>query len=452
MTDLHKPPDPADRAAALADAGVRLLLGTFVDNAGITRVKTVPIGRVPSAARSGVGLSPAFAVMCLDDHVTATDEFGGPVGDLRLLPDLAAAAVLDAGRGVAWAPLDQYDQELARFPLCQRDVLRRQERSAKEADLAFLAAFEIEFTLLSAAGQPVHTGPGYGLGPLLDLEEFALDLLSALETAGVEVETLHPEYGPGQVEISLAPRTPVRAVDQYVLARLVIGRTARRHGLAASFAPVTIEGEIGNGSHVHFSASRAGRNVLTGGDERYGLTRTGAHLVAGVVDHAGEAAGLFTPTVASYERLRPGHWSGAYACWGLENREAAVRLIRGSAGTRAESANVEVKSIDGGSNPYLVLAAIIGLALAGLREEVPLREPVDEDPHAIPAEVRRARGIHRLPTTLSDALDRLERSAALRAVLGDDLVDCLVAVRRYEVATYANASAAERIDLVRRRY
>ena len=452
MSAAHTSQDPADQVAELADAGTRLLVGTFIDNAGITRVKSVPIGRLLSAARSGIGLSPAFAVMCLDDHVTATGKFGGPVGDLRLLPDLAAGAVLDTERGIAWAPLDQYDQELSRFPLCQRDVLRRQERAAAELELTFLAAFEVEFTLLTAAGDPVHTGPGYGLGPLLGLEDFALDLLAALETAGVDVETLHPEYGPGQVEVSLAPRSPIAAVDQYVLCRLVISRTARRHGLTVSFAPVTLVGEIGNGSHIHFSASRAGKNLLSGGNERYGLTPVGAQLVAGVVDHSCEAAGLLTPTIASYERLQPGHWSGAYACWGLENREAAVRLIRGSAGTRSESANVEVKSIDGGSNPYLALAAILGLALIGVREERSLCEPVDEDPDSIPPDVRRARGIHRLPTSLSDALDLLERSTALRAVLGNDLIDCLVAVRRHEVTAYASTSAAERIELVRSRY
>ncbi|WP_020501423.1 glutamine synthetase family protein [Sciscionella marina] len=447
------PPEPdTTRIAELAEAGARLLVGTFIDNAGITRVKTVPFDRAGTAARSGIGLSPAFAVMCLDDHVTATGKFGGPVGDLRLLPDLSTATVIDAERGIAWAPLDQYDQELARFPLCQRDVLRRQEQQASELELAFLAAFEIEFTLLTSSGAPVHTGPGYGLGPLLDLEAFALDLLEALATAGVGVGTLHPEYGPGQVEISLAPRTPVAAVDQYVLARLVIGRTARRHGLTVSFAPVTLADEIGNGSHVHFSATQAGHNVFTGGEQIHGLTTTGAQLIAGVVDNSCAAAGVLTPTIASYERLQPGHWSGAYACWGLENREAAVRLIRGSAGTRSASANVEVKSIDGASNPYLVLATILGLGLSGVREERTLCQPVEENPDAIPAQTRADRGIHQLPTSLPDALDRLEQSKVLRSILGEDLVDCLVAVRRHEVDTYTETPMHQRIQLVRDRY
>ena len=39
------------------------------------------------------------------------------------------------------------------------------------------------------------------------------------------------------------------------------------------------------------------------------------------------------PTVASYLRLIPSHWAGAFACWGLENREAAVRFVTGPWGT-----------------------------------------------------------------------------------------------------------------------
>ncbi len=443
----------AQSAAFLAESGVRLLMCTFVDNAGITRVKTIPIERLPSALLSGIGLSPAFAVMCIDDHVTSTKEYGGPVGDLRLFPDLDASNIIEPDAGLAWAPLDQYTQEMQRFPLCQRDVLRHHELAGSDLDLSFLVAFEVEFTLFAADSHtPAHRGPGYGIVPFLRLEQFSLDLIAALHAARVGVETLHPEYGPGQMEISLAPRMPVAAVDQYVLARLVITRTAYKHELDVSFAPMTIPDEIGNGCHVHFSAFRNGKNAFTAGDRVHGLTPAAEHLLAGVVTHLQEAAGLFTPSVASYERLAPGRWSGAYACWGLENREAAVRLIRGTLSTRTESANVEVKAIDAACNPYLAVAAILGTALLGLNDRLELSNPIDQDPDAIPEDERQSRGITRLPTTLAEALDLFDGSTALRGVLGDDLVDCLVAVRRYEDETYGAKPADQRIALVRARY
>jgi glutamine synthetase len=435
-------------------AATRLLLGTIVDNAGITRAKSVPGHRIEAAAAEGIGLSPVFAVMCVDDHLTRAGRYGGPVGDMRLVADLSAAATVDSGAGLAWAPFDQYDQDLVQMETCQRGVLRRQAAAAAAAGLDYLLAFEVEFTVFADAARsaPATAGPGYGLRPWLALEDFGGDLLDALAAAGVSVETLHPEYGPGQLEISMAPRAPVAAVDQYVLARLVIIRTAHRHGLAVSFAPLTIPGSIGNGCHIHFSARRDGRNVFAGGDGRYGMTADGAALIGGLVRALPEAAGLFTPSVISYARLVPGMWSGAYACWGLENREAAVRFITGTAGRRDQAANVEVKCIDGASNPYLAAAAIIGLSLAGLSEGLAAPAPAQTDPDELPAPARAAAGIARLPDSLPAALDLLAGSRLLRAVLGDAVVDCLVAVRRYEQERYGELPAEEQIAFLATRY
>src|SRR6266511_4096280 len=75
-------------SAGLAGRGVRAVALTWVDNAGVTRVKTVPVDRLPEAAAWGVGMSPVFDVFCVDDSITTSRHIGGPVGDLRLHPDL----------------------------------------------------------------------------------------------------------------------------------------------------------------------------------------------------------------------------------------------------------------------------------------------------------------------------------------------------------------------------
>jgi glutamine synthetase len=314
-------------------------------------------------------------------------------------------------------------------------------------------AYEVEFTVFTGHyTDPAHAGPGYGLRPWLALEEFSRALLGALASAGVSVETLHPEYGPGQLEVSVAPRSPVAAADQYVLARLVIERTARQHGLTVSFAPKTVPGAIGNGCHLHFSAARDGQNVFAGGPGPHGLSRDGEAMIGGLVAHLPDACGLLAPSVLSYARLVPGMWAGAYACWGLENREAAVRFIRGTAGSRGTSANVEVKCIDGASNPYLAAAAVLAMAQAGVTGGLPAPEPADADPDRLPAGAREQAGIRRLPADLPGALDRLERSALLRGALGGPVVDCLVAVRRYEAGRYGDLPEEERIALLISRY
>lgn len=66
-----------------------------------------------------------------------------------------------------------------------------------------------------------------------------------------------------------------------------------------------------------------------------------------------------------------------------------------------------------------------------------------------PDEVRKRAGIHRLPAGLGTALDNLQRSRLLRDALGDALIDTFVAVRRYELSTYAAKPLDEVVPLMR---
>ena len=81
-----------------------------------------------------------------------------------------------------------------------------------------------------------------------------------------------------------------------------------------------------------------------------------------------EAQGVLCGSILSGLRMQPGHWSGAYVCWGTENREAAVRFLVGGS-SNPLGANVEVKVIDPSANPYFATATILGLALDGIEQQ-----------------------------------------------------------------------------------
>src|SRR4029077_20982088 len=97
----------ARRAADLASQGVVCVAASYVDNSGIARVKTVPLARLQTAVTDGIGMSPVFDVFMFDDAITASPSSTGPVGDLRLFPDLSELVVLAAQPGWAWAPVDR---------------------------------------------------------------------------------------------------------------------------------------------------------------------------------------------------------------------------------------------------------------------------------------------------------------------------------------------------------
>ena len=98
---------------------------------------------------------------------------------------------------------------------------------------------------------------------------------------------------------------------------------ARTHGLAVSFAPVVFAGLVGNGDHLHLSLwNRRGRNLFAGGDGPEGMRREAESFTAGVLAALPAITAISCPSLASYQRLQPHRWAGAFACWGRENREA----------------------------------------------------------------------------------------------------------------------------------
>ena len=451
--------DPDDQAARaeqmarkLREDGVRGVVLSYVDTAGITRIKTVPIARLARAARWGVGMSTVFDVFLSNDLMTSTAELGSPDGDLRLVPDLDRLVALVAQPGWAWAPVDRYTQAGEVWPACQRSFARAMVGRAAAAGLTFTMAIEVEWALGRGDSDdfvPACTGPAYGMTRLIELSDYARDVLAALEDQGIEVDQLHPEYSDGQFEVSVAAKDPVGAADDSVLVRQTIRAVSQRHGLRTSFAPSVLAGHVGNGGHVHLSAWQDGRNLFAGGRGPHGLTAEGEAVAAGILDLLPALLGIGAPSVASYLRLVPSHWAGAFACWGHETREAALRLVTGDAGIESSAANLEVKCFDLAANPYLLLGALVAAAVEGLQRHRRLPPPVTGDPARFSGDELAARGIRRLPTTLDVSTEALAATDTLRTALGDMLMDAVLAVRRAEADRFRDASPEDVVAALR---
>jgi glutamine synthetase len=415
--------------ARLEDAEVRMLSGSVVDPAGVIRAKHVPVSRADAFHVSGMGASPSWNVFCVDNAIAFTPRFG-VVGDLRLRTDLAGLRVL--GDGLAWAPAEMFDQDGTPAPVCTRGLLRSTVAGLAERGIGAQLGCELEMVLTP------RTGPGwnaYGLGALLDVEPFVLDLLAAADRADLPIEQLHAEYGDSQLELSISPTDPLTAADHVVLARLLASRVARRHELSVSFSPLPFAGGSGNGAHQHLSLTLNGAPLLSGGRGPHGLTDDGGAAIGGILAGLPELTAVFAGSVLSPHRLQPGHWSGAFACWGLENREAAVRLCAATPGN-PHGASVELKCIDPSANPYLAAAAFLGLALEGLAGGAPLPPEVTVAPAELTREEAARSGAVRLPADQAAALDGLKGSDLARRLLGDEILEALTAVRRYELDTY----------------
>jgi glutamine synthetase len=445
----------------LTEAGVVGVVLPWVDTSGITRMKSVPLAKLPSAAQWGVGMSPVFDGFLVDDSIVAGTYAGSAVGDLRLHPDLYGLTVLAGQSGWAWAPVDRYTQDGTPHVQCSRSLLRRLVGELADEGLTVRAAFEIEWVIGEAdlpagadpdAFVPAMSGPAYGMTRHIEVSDYARDLLEALADQGVAVDQFHPEYAAGQLEVSVGAQDPVSAADTALLVRNTITAVSLEHGLRASFSPKVTADGVGNGGHVHLSLWRDDENLMSGGPGTFGLTGDGEAFIAGVLRHLPGLLAVGAPSVASYLRLVPSHWAGAFAAWGLENREAAVRFVTGPSGHRQAAANVEVKSFDAAANPYLLMAGLLAAGRAGLRAGATLPDPVGIDPGTLTDEGRREAGIAALPGSLEESVRAFEADEVLTTAYGTELATTIAEVRRGEIALFDGMSPEGITTAVRWRY
>jgi glutamine synthetase len=439
----------AQTAAELARRGVVAVAASYVDNSGIARVKTVPLSRLEAALTQGIGMSPVFDVFMFDDAITASPSSTGPVGDLRLFPDLDRLVVLAAQPGWAWAPVDRRTQEGEPHPVCQRTFARRMVAAAAERGLEAMMGFEAEWVLDAGAGDdyvPATAGPGYGMDRLIEVSDYSRDLVAALEAQAMDVLQFHPEYAPAQFELSVGPGDPVAAADRVLLLRHTIRAVSARAGMRCSFAPALTVGGVGNGCHLHTSLWRdAAEGLMSGGPGPHGLTPEAESFMAGVLDGLPALLAIGAPSAASYLRLIPERWSAPYRCWGRENREAGIRLAAAS----GQAANFEVKCIDAAANPYLLTGAVLALGLDGAQRGLTLPPEVTVDPATLPDGDP---GAELLPRSLDQAVAELRKSEPLARAMGEDLFGTVVAVREAEVERFAGATEEEIVAATRWRY
>lgn len=442
---------------SMEKADVRAVALSYVDNSGISRVKAIPIAKLDSALNVGVGMSPVFDAFLFDDSITQSKYSGGPMGDLRMFPDLGSIAAIAGAPGWAWAPVSRFCQDGTEYGLCHRSFVARMTESLLGLGISSKMSFEIEW-VVSKSGRdaldldPACSGPAYGLERIVELGDYCLEILHALDVAQVVVEQIHPEYAPGQFEISVAPLDPVRAADVSVLVKHIIRVTSARHGLRASFAPSVAANGVGNGGHLHFSFFRGGNNLFSTGSGREKMTEEGESILAGILAELPALCAIGAPSVGSYFRLVPQRWAGAYRCWGVDNREAALRFIPSTALVSSDSANAELKPFDLSSSPYLTTGSVLAVAAHYFDKSLKLGDPVEVDPASLEPIELKLRGIERLPTSVTQALGCLNDSDVLTKALGEKLLVGFTAVRRSEVELLADRSIDEVISVTRWKY
>jgi glutamine synthetase len=412
----------------------------FVDHAGIPKTKAVHRDGFEGRARAGVGL--AKGVLALDPSGMLHPESGlSPVGECRLVPDLSTLVPLAFARGQAMVSCDMMEPDATTpWDGCPRSALKRVLGRLGERGYKALASYEAEFYVRGPEG-PLDRTPYASSFALTTAADFAAELAETLEEMGVRPEQCHAEVGHGNLELSVGEAEALAAADRRVQVLEAIRGVAHRMGLETTMAPKPYLEGAGNGHHLHVSLYENDTPVLF--DPSGALSGPGSGFVAGLLEHLPGVMAFTAASPNSYQRLAPGMWSSAYAAYGPDNREAAVRIASPVAGAESATANVEFKPMDVTANPYLALAAVLATGMDGMDRNLDPGEPTSVDPATLSDEERASKGIYPLPASLDEALDALKKDGVLIEALGEPLVRTHLAVGRAQAEIARELSPEE---------
>jgi glutamine synthetase len=191
--------------------------------------------------------------------------------------------------------------------------------------------------------------------------------------------------------------------------------------------PKPIFGVNGSGMHVHQSLFHVGsdENAFVDPNDEYGLSRIARQFIAGQLAHARGMSAVLASTVNSYKRLVPGYEAPVYISWARTNRSALVRVPRISP-EKPRSARIELRFPDPSANPYLAFAVMLKAGLDGIKRNIPLPPPVEENLYHLGEERRRESGIRTLPGSLFEAVTDLQEDPVVQEGLGATLYERFV--------------------------
>ncbi|MBL0944013.1 MAG: glutamine synthetase [Hydrogenophaga sp.] len=466
-------------ARLIEERGIQRVRLGWCDAHGLLRGKTLMPHAAIRALRDGVGMVGTLMLKDTADKTAwkvfepgGTDDLPGFAGaaNLMVLPDPESFVELPWAPGTGWLRCQPWHADGTPVALDSRRVLQTALAALARQGLGYKTGLEVEFHIYRLTdptpqldperaawpGEPpavqmVH--PGYQLQgeALIDLADEPLRIVERTALGlGLPLQSLEIELGPSQVEAVFDATDALTAADQMVLLRNGVKQALRRAGYHATFmCRPPFPNIMSSGWHLHQSVVdlASGRNVFqrdtpapgsTPRDALHTLSDTGAHWLAGLLEHARALTPLCTPTVNGFGRFRPNALAPQAILWGRDNRGAMLRVV-GSAGDAAT--RIENRLGEPAANPYLCMAGQIHAGLDGLQRRL-AAPPGTEAPYA--------EGSERIPNNLGDALAALRSDTVLTHALGPAVVNHFCRIKQQELDRHT--AAEDKTDFERREY
>ena len=351
----------------------------FTDMFGVLKNVAIPSSRLIKAMEN----------RCTIDTASLDGFTGGEECDLYLKPDLSTFSILP------WRP---QQGKVARFlcDVCREDgteiedsprsILKRVVKKAQEKGYTLKVNPECEFFLF-------HTDDN-GMPTTLTYE-------NAMATA-----------------------------DKIMTFKMAVRTIAKRYGLHATFMPKPRAEVNGSGMHLNMRLLKDGKNIFKGEDGA--LSAEGEAFLAGILYHIQGMTAVMNPLVNSYKRLVPGFEAPSEVTWSRTQRNALVHVRKEHGG----EVNLELRSPDSASNPYLVFALCLAAGMEGIEKRLQVPEELTKDIRKLNEEEKKLLGIQMLPENLGEAIKAMGQDTLVSKVLGETYRKGYMKAKRKEWKDY----------------
>ena len=299
---------------------------------------------------------------------------------------------------------------------CPRYVARKQMDTLKQMGYEIVSGFECEFIVSHKdTGKKLFQTNDY-MSQLSFSENypFLYSLETQLRQSGIDLEAMHLESSPGQVEFVTFRESGLRTADNVFRLKTAVKEVAYQHGYALTFMTKP-SNQVGNGLHFTHSL-RAIDDQTKSTNEESGFIfydkQSSNHLsevchwwLAGLIKHGPALTALCSPTVNCYRRLH-NPWAPTKFDWGFDDRTTTFRVKANS----PSGTCIENRLSSGAANPYLVLAATVAAGIDGIKNRLPCPPPKE----SVAADV---------PHTLADSLKCLLNDTVIVDALGKEFIE-----------------------------
>lgn len=379
--------------------------------------------------------------------------------DMYLKPDYDTFVVLPwrekDGNNAARIICDVYKPDGTPFIGCPRNNLKRVLADAKAMGYTMNVGTECEFFLFRRDEEGLPTTITDDVTGYFDVEpdDAGIDcrrkIIQTLEAMGFEIEASHHEVAEGQHEINFKYADALRAADNTVTFKWVVRSIANEFGLHATFMPKPVFGINGSGMHTNQSLFNLdGTNAFFDEKGPLQLSKVAYKYIAGIMKNARGFCAVTNPLVNSYKRLVAGYEAPVYVAWSASNRSALIRIPA----SRGMGTRTEVRCPDPTCNPYLAFAMMLNSGLDGLKNDLPVPDPVNVDIFEMTAEEKVEAGIASLPANLHEAIHELRANPIAKEALGSHILEKYIEGKEKEWDSFRTAVTDWELDNYLSRY